>query len=239
MRNLARDTRAVEREERSGQSGNAERKIAVGVGGVDTRENFRVCIRRVDQSKEKVSRRLELFGSGNEEIEEEEEEEDECDANNVVSSGHRQFEQRQEMCASERNRRIFLEMSSKDNTILQEMSAIGKFAANKLRGISVNELDGNHAKRIVNEMFGVCMATCEAILWFADPDETRWEDEKHAPNNTYTTISTRHAKLLFESTAMNALVEIMKAARIARAKFSGVQVAAAFSNTISAKGFSK
>ncbi len=187
------------------------------------------------RAKEKVSRRLELFSSGNEEIEEEEEE-DECDANNVVSSGHAAIQAAARMCASERNRRIFLEMSSRDNSksILQEMSAIGKFAASKLRGISVNELDGNHAKRIVNELFGVCMATCEAILWFADPDGNRWEEEKHAPNNTYTTISTRHAKLLFESNAMNALVEIIKAARIARARFSGVQSSSERSATPSA-----
>ena len=207
VRNLARDTRArwnAKKEVDKVETPNG--KIAVGVGRCGhPRKVLEFVYEELMRAKEKVSRRLELFSSGNEEIEEEEEE-DECDANNVVSSGHAAIQAAARMCASERNRRIFLEMSSKDNTILQEMSAIGKFAANKLRGISVNELDGNHAKRIVNEMFGVCMATCEAILWFADPDENRWEDEKHAPNNTYTTISTRHAKLLFESNAMNALV---------------------------------
>ena len=236
VRNLARDTRArwnAKKEVDKVETPNG--KIAVGVGRCGhPRKVLEFVYEELMRAKEKVSRRLELFSSDNEEIVVEEDDDDECDANNVVSSGHAAIQAAARMCASERNRRIFLEMSSKDNTILQEMSAIGKFAASKLRGISVNELDGNHAKRIVNEMFGVCMATCEAILWFADPDENRWEDEKHAPNNTYTTISTRHAKLLFESNAMNALVEIMKAARIARAKFSGVQSSSERSATPSA-----
>jgi hypothetical protein len=101
------------------------------------------------------------------------------------------------------------------------MSAIGKFAASKLRGISVNEVDAEHASGVVNALFEVCVAGCEAILWYSDPDGTRWEERKHAPNDAFTTVPTRHAKLLFESNAMSALVEVMKAARIARARFSG------------------
>ena len=53
---------------------------------------------------------------------------------------------------------------------------------------------------------------------------SRWNPmgrEKHAPNDAFSTVPTRHAKLLFESNAMSALVEVMKAARIARARFSG------------------
>ena len=65
----------------------------------------------------------------------------------------------------------------------------------------MNEVDGEHANRVVNALFEVCVASCEAILWFADPDENRWKEDKHAPNDAFTAVSTRHARLLFESNA--------------------------------------
>ena len=199
-------------------------KIAVGVGRCGHPwKVLELVFQELMRAKEKFSRQLEVFSNDNEELEEVER--DAKDDDDEVSSGRAAIRAAARMCASERNRRIFLEMSSSSSNgrnVLQEMSSIAKFSASKLRGISVNEVDGEHANRVVNALFEVCVASCEAILWFADPDENRWKEDKHAPNDAFTAVSTRHARLLFESNAVSALVEVMKAARIARARFSGV-----------------
>ena len=191
--------------------------IAVGVGRCGhPRKVLEFVFEELMRAKEKFSRQLEVFSSSNEELDGEPEED--------VNSGRAAIRAAARMCASERNRRIFLEIGSESSysrSILEEMSAIGKFAASKLRGISVNEVDAEHASGVVNALFEVCVAGCEAILWYSDPDGTRWEERKHAPNDAFTTVPARYAKLLFESNAMSALVEVMKAARIARARFSG------------------
>jgi len=180
-------------------------KIGIGCGSLGhPRKVLKFVSEELMKVKERFARYLEISSDFN-------------DFETNFDSGYASVRAASLMCKSERNRKVFLELN-KD--ILLEICSIGKFAASKLRGISVKDNDDEQTMSVVNALFTVCKASCEAILCFADPEQNRWEETKHAPSFNFISVPSRNAKVLFESNAMNALVEVMKAARIARARFS-------------------